>query len=521
MRSLAPAAAIAAGIGIAAVGLRVAADPWLGDSQPYLFQFLAVFLAARFLGFVPAVVALVIGLVSSTWWFVAPRGVLGIADPVGWTNLLVQGGIGGFIAWIVAQRSTRLEALRHELAERRRAEAALRESRDELRRSREEFRALTEKTPVGIFRTDGTGGCTYVNEEWYRLCGIPPAETVGEGWAKAIHPDDLDHVFAVWRQALAGRRGFSVQYRIQPVGGGPVRHAITTAVAVRDDRGAFSHFVGTVVDVTALDRTARDLERQGRVLRNLIEAQEHEKQAICHDIHDGLLQYAVGSRMLLEGWQRGHADDDGAEVIETVIGYLSRGIEEGRQVIRGVRPAVLDDLGLEAALGDLADQLRGVGMEIEVTVDADLARLEPSLQTTIYRVVQESLSNVRRHSGSDRAGVTILRHGDRLRLLVRDGGRGFDPEAGRQRGFGLAGMIERVRLAGGTCEVESAPGAGTTFTADLPFTTVPPVVGPAPDDAAADPQRRADDQSPTSAIHTAIARQITAVTTTQSGREPA
>jgi PAS domain S-box-containing protein len=442
--------------------------------------------------------------------------------------------VGLLVAWLVTQRSGRLEALRRELAERRRTEEALRDSRDELRRSREEFRALTEKTPVGIFRTDSAGDCTYVNEYWQRLCGIAPAETVGSGWVKAIHPDDVGHVAAVWHEALAERRGFSVAYRIRPADGGPIRHAITTAVAVNDERGDFSHYVGTVVDVTELERTARDLERRGSVLRNLIESQEREKRAICHDIHDGLLQYAVGSRMLLEGWQRDHADDAEADVIETVIGYLSRGIDEGRQVIRGVRPAVLDDLGLEAALGDLADQLRGAGMEIDVEIDADLTRLEPSLQTTIYRVVQESLSNVRKHSGSSRAGVTVRADDGRLRLVIRDTGRGFDPEAARQRGFGLPGMIERVRAAGGACDIESARGAGTTVTADLPFSTVPP---PAEDfaetaDEVAEPTGTiaepagkiatpALDQNPASAIHTAIARQITAVTTTHSGREPA
>jgi len=479
-----------AGLALVAVAIRATLHPVLETTAPFFFQFLAVFLAARFLGFGPAAVALVLSLVANACFFDPPPTSFAVGPLQRWLGLAVQATIGGAITWFVTRRTLRLEQLHGEIAERKRAEAALRESRDELRRSREDFRALTEKAPVGIFRTDSTGACTYVNEYWYRLCGAPPAEMLGEGWAQPIHPDDRPRVYAVWREALAAKRSYSVEYRLVPRGGGPVRHAITTAEAVRDDRDKFSHYVGTVIDVTDLKRATRDLEQQEGVLRNLIEAQEHEKQSICHDIHDGLLQYAVGSRMLLEAWQRGHGGDDEADVIETVVGYLARGIDEGRQVIRGVRPNVLDDLGLEAAIGDLAEQFRCGGMEVDVHVDSDaaLASLRPSLQMTIYRVVQESLNNARKHSGSPRAAVTILRGDDRLRLVVRDAGCGFDPESARQRGFGMVGMIERVRLAGGRCTIESVPEdgrttpggteAGTTVTADLPFDAVPAAGSP-------------------------------------------
>ena len=523
--------AVAAALAIVAVALRAAFHPILEHTAPFFLQLLAVFLAAKFLGRGPAVVALVIGVVGTAGFFCTAAGGVAMVPPRQWLGLAVQATAGTMLAWFVARRTHQLEALRTEVAERRRVESALRASRDELRQSREEFRALTEKTPVGIFRTDSTGACIYVNEYWYRLSGVPPAEVLGEGWSQSIHPDDRQHVHDVWRRALAGRRSFSVEYRLLPRGGGTARHVITTAEAIHDEGGLFSHYVGTVTDVTELKRATRDLEQQERVLRNLIEAQEHEKQSICHDIHDGLLQYAVGSRMLLEAWQRGHGGDAEADVIETVVGYLARGIDEGRQVIRGVRPNVLDDLGLEAAIGDLAEQFRGGGMEVDVHVDARaaLASLRPSLQMTIYRVVQESLNNARKHSGSPRATVTILRQEDRLRLFVRDEGSGFDPEAARQRGFGLAGMIERVRLAGGRCTIESTssgdgrpacgPEAGTTVTADLPFDAEPVTAQPAagPDRTAAAATGDGRDQNDANAIHTAIARHTSAVTSTHNG----
>jgi len=149
--------------------------------------------------------------------------------------------------------------------------------------------------------------------------------------------------------------------------------------------------------------------------------------------------------------------------------YLAKGIAEGRQVVRGVRPTVLDDIGLEAALEDLAIQQEGLGVAVECRIRADLVPIQPSLQTTIYRVVQESLNNVRKHSGSDRAVVSLRQVDGGLRLEIEDRGHGFDVESARQRGFGLIGMIERVRLAGGTMRIDSSPGGGTRVTAELPL----------------------------------------------------
>ena len=177
--------------------------------------------------------------------------------------------------------------------------------------------------------------------------------------------------------------------------------------------------------------------------------------------------------MLLESLVRDHPEMPGTDVIDAVQSYLARGIEEGRQVVRGVRPTVLDDLGLEAALEDLAAQLEPLGVGVECRITANLTAIPSSLQTSVYRVTQEALNNVRKHSGSDRATVSLRQVDGGLRLEIEDRGRGFDVESARQQGFGLIGMIERVRLAGGTARIDSRPGHGTRVTADLPLTRAP------------------------------------------------
>lgn len=212
-----------------------------------------------------------------------------------------------------------------------------------------------------------------------------------------------------------------------------------------------------------------DLRGQRELLRRLLDVQEREKQHLCNEFHDGLVQYAVGARMLLEGQRTDpHAAID-PPVVDTVIDYLKRGIEDGRRAIRGIRPAILDDCDLSEAIADLVDHFCSGGMEVSCTCDASIGRLPKDLQTAVYRVVQEAINNVRKHSGTQVARVSLARMAGDLRVEVADDGRGFDPRQVRRRGFGLRGIMERVQLAGGACVVESQPGEGTRLGIRIPL----------------------------------------------------
>lgn len=443
-----------------AVMLRMGLDPLLGNSQALLIIFPAVYLVSRWLGAGPALLALAVGLPACRYLFFPPRGQFAVTELRHAISLCCYAMLGLAMIWVIEQRRRQVAELEREVLSRRKAES-------DLRLRQEEFLTLAEKCPTGIFRTDSQGNCIYVNEYWCRLSCRTAEEAAGRGWADAIHPDDLPHVLKSWQDAFADRRSYRVEYRIQTPDG-TIRHGITTAEPVFNE-GGFTHYIGTVLDITDLKQAYVSLEQKEQVLRNLIDAQEYEKQTIGHDIHDGLLQYAIGARMLLESLLRDHPDAPGADVIDAVQGYLAKGIDEGRQVVRGVRPTVLDDLGLEAALEDLATQFAGLGMSVECRIDADLTAIPPSLQTTIYRVTQESLNNARKHSGGDRAAVSLREVDGRLHLDIEDHGHGFDVVAARQRGFGLIGMTERVRLAGGTLRIDSCPGHGTRVFAELPL----------------------------------------------------
>ena len=152
-------------------------------------------------------------------------------------------------------------------------------------------------------------------------------------------------------------------------------------------------------------------------------------------------------------------------------------LNESRELSRLLRPPVLDDLGLGVALSWLARTLEArTGLKVELALDGLDERLDPDVETLIFRLIQEALTNVLRHAGVDRAQVAVRRAGDLVALRVTDAGRGFDPAAvlgGGATGSGLRGMRDRLELFGGRLEIVSAPDQGTRIAAELPLTENP------------------------------------------------
>ncbi|MFM8415451.1 MAG: PAS domain-containing protein [Planctomycetota bacterium] len=339
--------------------------------------------------------------------------------------------------------------------------------RHQLRASREAFTVLSQRAPMGIMRADANGFCIYANEAWCELSGLSLAETLGHSWSQAVHPDDLPQVMAKWDESVRLQQPYVNEARLLRPDGSH-RRVLAGACPIRDEQGLVTGFVGTVLDVTRLDQASRELAEREHLLRALIDVQENEKQLLCHEFHDGLIQYAVGSKMLLEGLREGSLPKGCRSAVDTVIECLAKGIEDGRRVIRGIRPAALDDLGLRAALDELADDLQESGIDVETNFAAGIDDMPPALQTTVYRLVQESLNNVRKHSGSGRVELAAVLGDDLLEVTIVDFGRGFDPDATTGRGFGLAGVRERARLAGGRCSVDTGIGKGTRIAILLP-----------------------------------------------------
>lgn len=228
--------------------------------------------------------------------------------------------------------------------------------------------------------------------------------------------------------------------------------------------------LGLLCQLLGASLSARARERRlAMLLGKLLGGHEAERSRIAHELHDGVAQSAAALMRRLELAGDGDPNDlaMAREQAKALVGEL-------RRVIAGMRPPVLDDLGLVPALRQLAEDAASAGLA--VTLDLVLApdkRPAAVTETTLFRVVQEALNNARMHAGpATKVVVQLRRAGANITLCVRDDGCGFDPAALRQPGaaggLGLAYMRERIALLGGQLVITSTPGAGSMITAELP-----------------------------------------------------
>ncbi|HET6570241.1 MAG TPA: GAF domain-containing protein [Solirubrobacterales bacterium] len=204
-------------------------------------------------------------------------------------------------------------------------------------------------------------------------------------------------------------------------------------------------------------------------LRQSLKATERERARWARELHDSTLQGLGSRRVALSSALKSGDLARLTNAVEEAIGDIARDVEELRALISELRPATLDQLGLTAALEDLVGRVEhGTEIGFEADLEVDSGRLDSELETVVYRLVQEALNNVAKHSGAARAHLQVRSREDSLAVLVSDDGSGFDPTADTD-GFGLAGMRERIELAGGKLQIESGKGAGTRILASLPL----------------------------------------------------
>jgi signal transduction histidine kinase len=216
---------------------------------------------------------------------------------------------------------------------------------------------------------------------------------------------------------------------------------------------------------------------EDRLRQNLMTA-ERERARWARELHDSVLQGLGSRRVSLSSALKSGDRERLEEAVGDAVEEMSRDIEELRALISELRPATLDQLGLVAALEDLAERVRhSAEIELATDLEVDAERLDPEIETAVYRLVQEALNNVAKHAEAGRVQLQISSEESRLAVLVSDDGNGFDPR-GETGGFGLAGMRERIELVGGELQVDSTPGSGTRVMASVPL--------PAPEDSGLD-----------------------------------
>lgn len=321
------------------------------------------------------------------------------------------------------------------------------------------FRALIERAPDLITMWSPAGDIIYDSPSVERLLGRAPEERVGTKAASIAHPDD---------QALLAK--ISEELRDDPGGSRVaefrVRHADGT---YRWIEGTATNLCeepevgGYVANYRIIDERKRGEEIRHGLMSRLIHAQEEERRRIAADIHDDSVQVMAAVQLRLHGLTRAVGEEERARTLQHLEETVRMAILRLRRLLFELRPASLDRDGLTAALAANLDLMaRETGMRH--SIESTLAR-EPGLDTRVvlYRVAQEALANVRKHSGARHVRVETSDHGGGALVRIVDDGVGFDPSRQGPAGhLGLAAMRERADEIGGWITVESAPGRGTT-----------------------------------------------------------
>ena len=342
-----------------------------------------------------------------------------------------------------------------------------------LERIRKEQQAILDSEVVGIFKSKDRK-ILWCNRTFERMLGREAGKLLGKS-KRVIFPDAADYtLFGDAAYPAIGRVGvFRAEIRYLR-GDGSVGWADITGAKLYTDR---EETIWSFVDISERKRAELELEqtsaRVSALSRRLIEVQELERVALARELHDEIGQALTAVRLHLKVLEREDAQGKHRESLDRALGVVERAIGQVRGLSLRLRPPVLDDLGLLPALRWLVLQQswnRGLRIEIEAVPEgvAEGVSVPAGVTEAAYRIAQEALTNVLRHAHAGRATIRVEQNADRLAVLIRDDGRGFDPAEVRSLGgFGLLGMQERVKLAGGTLVVSSERGRGTQVRAEF------------------------------------------------------
>jgi PAS domain S-box-containing protein len=330
-----------------------------------------------------------------------------------------------------------------------------------LRASEERFRNVFEEAPIGMAIVGLDGWLLQVNKAFCEMLGYDEHELTGRTLSLITHPDDEGKDRLLAAQMLKGAiSSYKVEKRYLRKNHETL-WADLTATMLRNQDGQASYSLVMLENI---------IERKRAKLL------EEERHHVAYELHDGLAQVAASAHQHLQAFAshyRPHSAQARAE-LERALELAQHAVREARRLIAGLRPTALDDFGLATALRLHIETLRNDGWTISYDETLGSERLPTTLETTLFRVAQEALTNARKHASTTQAHLALARQEATIRLEVQDAGCGFEPgtvlhEVSLGEHMGLREMQERVALVGGQLLISSQPGAGTLVVAEVPL----------------------------------------------------
>jgi PAS domain S-box-containing protein len=361
------------------------------------------------------------------------------------------------------------EELRKEITERMLAEQALTESE-------QKYSTLVEESLTGVY-IEQNGNIEFANDRFASIYGYPREKITGLEYWRLVHPEDRKMVEKNRKQRYKGT-GAPSEYEAR----GLTRDGRTIWVARSNKLIQYKGkpaILGNAMDVTKRKEMETALQKSESELRflssQLLSAEETERKRIARELHDGIgaslgaIKFSIEN--VLNQVDRSNAEN-AVGSLEEVISLTQQAIEEVRRIIIDLRPSILDDLGILPTITWFCREFQAIysGIEIEREIAIQENDVPDPLKTVIYRVLQEALNNIAKHSQSDLVRLSLRKSEEKIVMSVTDNGRGFDLESvisaeNGQRGFGLSSMRERTELSGGAFSIESSIGAGTKIRA--------------------------------------------------------
>ncbi len=350
-----------------------------------------------------------------------------------------------------------------------RQRAGLRRVQASLQESEGRFRFMADAAPAMIWMSGTDKGVSYCNKSWLEFTGRPMEEQLGSGWIASVHPDDVVGCRAGYEESFDARRKFVMEYRMRRADG-EFRWVLDSGGPRFEGDGAFVGYIGSCTDITDWKGARQALSALGGLLIN---AQEAERSRVARELHDDLSQ-----RLALLSTEIEQLSQQAEASAPQMLGGLREALEDTLEILNEINrlayelhPSKLDRLGLVSASRSLCREIgESQGLQIDSSFEAIPDSLPRDVALCLYRVLQESLRNVVKHSGTRKALVEMNGSPDEIRLTVSDDGIGFDPgRSQKDGGLGLISMQERLRLIGGRITIDSRPLRGTRIHVSVPL----------------------------------------------------